>query len=182
MTLTDIVNIVLLHLGYKDYMTVPKEIRDSFLEYANEAQNEIARAIYLKAEENILPENGIFSLSELSRSCRQVLAVQQLGHEVRFLVGKEDRIIALPYATPAIITYLCYPKPLEWLYEEPELPSYTHGLIANYIIGMVLKGSRPDKDTPNIHLSMYEAAIRTLKKKEQVCRIILRPERNSEEP
>lgn len=132
--------------------------RARLTDYANDAQDDIARELLFSRTETVRPISGVVEIETLSRDCVKVVRACQMGREVRFRESGTGRI-ELPYDEPAEITYRCLPKKLASAADEPELPAHTHGLIVSYIVGRErMAGDVSTQRGANIYLSMYEAA------------------------
>lgn len=158
MTLNDILTSALAQLDRGSDPQTMEAFAPRLTGYANDAQEDIARAISFCRTETAVPENGVVDTSLFERGCIKVLKAVQLGHEVRFMRGDTGRI-ALPYNEPAMITYCCCPKRLALPGDVSELPAHTHGLIVSYVVARErMAGDASTQRGANIYLSMYEAA------------------------
>ncbi|MCR5809378.1 MAG: hypothetical protein K6G56_07430 [Clostridiales bacterium] len=158
MTLNDILVSALAQLDRGHDAQTMEVYRDRLMDYANDAQSDIARAICFTRKETVTPSNGLVDLGTLSYDCIKVVKAEQLGREVRF-IQSQTGLIALPYNERATITYRCEPKRLLSPTDVSELPAHTHGLMTLYIVGRErMAGDQSTQSGANIYLSMYEAA------------------------
>lgn len=158
MTLNDILVSALAQLDRGHDAQTMDVFRSRLTDYANDAQNDLARAIRFTRTDTVRPSNGLVELADLTRDCIKVEKAVQMGHEVRFVRG-DTGFIALPYNEPARITYLCLPKRLSSPNDVSELPEHVHGLIVSYIVGRErMAGDTATQSGANIYFSMYEAA------------------------
>ena len=126
--------------------------------FANEAQNDLARAVGFCRTDEAQPDAGVLNTADLPRNCIRVLKTVQLGREVRFSRAESGRI-ALPYDAPVTVTYRCEPRPMSLPGDVSELPPSVHGLIVSYVVARERMAGDPTAQRgANIYLSMYEAA------------------------
>ena len=158
MTLNDILTAALAQLERGHDPQTMEKFAARLTVYANDAQEDLARAMSFCRTEEVAPQNGVVEYDALSRRCIKVLRVTQLGHEVRFLRG-DTGSIALPYNDAAQVTYVCQPKPLALPGDVSELPEAVHGLIVTYVVGRErMAGDAGTQRGANMYLAMYEAA------------------------
>lgn len=158
MTLNDILVSALAQLGRGHDAQTMELFRARLTDYANDAQDDIARELLFSRTETVPAPQGTVELEALSRDCIRVEKTVQLGGAVPFRETDTGRI-ELPYDAPAEITYRCLPKKLASPADVPELPSHTHGLIVSYVVGRErMAGDVSTQRGANIYLSMYEAA------------------------
>ena len=158
MTLNDILISALAQLDRGRDAQTMENYRDRLMDYTNDAQSDIAKAIGFTKTETVVPSNGIVDISELSRNCIKVVKTCQMGHEVRFM-RDDTGVIALPYNEPATVTYRCEPARLITPTDKSELPVHTHGLMVFYIVGRERMAGDPSTQSgSSIYMSMYEAA------------------------
>lgn len=158
MTLNDILVSALAQLERGHDAQTMELFRARLTDYANDAQDDIARELLFSKKETVAPSAGIVDIESLSRDCIKVEKVTQLGGEVRFRESGTGTI-ELPYDAPAEITYRCLPQKLASPTDEPEIPAHTHGLMVLYVVGRErMAGDVSTQRGANIYLSMYEAA------------------------
>ena len=158
MTLNDIVTSALAQLDRGHDPQTMEAYAVRLTGYANDAQDDLARALRFCRTETVTPQDGIVNTEALSRPCINVLSVRQLGHEVQFK-SEQTGSIALPYNEEASITYVCCPARLALPGDVSGLPSSVHGLIVTYVVGRErMAGEVNTQRGANLYLSMYEAA------------------------
>ena len=157
MTLNDILTAALAQLDRGHDPQTMEAYRRRLIFYANEAQNDLARAIGFCRTDEATPVNGIVRADSLPRVIIKLKRAEQLGHAVRFTRGDTGEI-ALPYCEPAKLTYICEPKPLVLPQDVSELPAQAHSLIVSYIVARErMSGDVSTQRGANVYLSMYEA-------------------------
>lgn len=158
MTLNDILTAALAQLDRGQDPQTVAAFGKRLTGYANDAQNDLARAMGFCRTDTVQPTEGIIDCADLPRNCIKVLKTVQLGREVRFARAESGRI-ALPYDEPAEVTYQCEPRRLSLPADVSELPPTAHGLIVGYVVARErMAGDPASQRGANVYLSMYEAA------------------------
>lgn len=158
MTLNDILVSALAQLDRGHDAQTMEVFRERLTGFANDGQDDLARAMGFDRTDPVTPVNGLVELDRLPRECIKVEKVVQLGREVR-CTRERMGLIGLPYNEPAELTYRCLPKKLSSPTDVSELPAGVHSLIVMYVIGRErMAGDASTQRGANIYLSLYEEA------------------------
>lgn len=134
MTLNEIIVAALQQLKRgKDSQTI-ESYRGAFTQYANMAQQDLAKHFPQYRTDPVTLEDGGFAVSCLPRWCTKVIGVTQNGNPVAFDAGAETGLIAVAAQGEVLVRYRTLPRPLENTTDSPDLPAQLHPAIVSYVV------------------------------------------------
>lgn len=158
MTLNDILVAALAQLDRGHDPQTLDVWRDKFTRFANDAQDDLARALRLRRREQLaLPQDGVLDLARLSRGCRRVVAVTRDGREVAFATGDLPGTVQVEGEGPVTVEYVCLPRRLNSPSDVPELPDLCHPLIVSYVVGREHMAGRAGAAGAALYFQLYQA-------------------------
>jgi hypothetical protein len=108
--------------------------RGAFTQYANIAQQDLAKAFAQYRTDTIRLQGGEFSIDSLPRLCVKLLHISRNGKSVAFEGGEQTGMIRADAAGDVAVRYRFLPKPLSNATDRPELPNQLHQCIVSYVV------------------------------------------------
>ena len=127
--------------------------RDKFTAFANIAVQKIADHYQPQRTEKVELDGHSFNLGMLSHGCQRIVSVAQGGKPVSF--DMSDTGVFAVNATGAVdVSYIFYPKELSSTTDVPEIPTFSHWLIPEYVVARERAGG--DASTQNTAAVYYQ--------------------------
>lgn len=156
MTLTDIIVSALQQTRRGDDSQTIKEYRDRYVQYANEAQQDLAKDFPVYRKENIVIENNLLDVSLLQRWCTKILSITKNGKAVYFDATGETGIIEVAENGEVTVHYRYLPKPLENLTDVPEIPEHLHMAMVTYVTARdITEGDASTQGGASVYFQLY---------------------------
>lgn len=156
MTLTDIIVSALQQTRRGDDSQTIKAYRDRYTQYANEAQQDLAKDFPIYRKENILIEGNTLDVSLLQRWCTKLLSITKDGKAIPFDASSDTGIIVVAENGEITVHYRYLPKPLENLTDVPEIPEHLHRCMVTYVVARdITEGDASTQGGASVYFQLY---------------------------
>ena len=151
MTLDGIITSALAQLDRGSDEQLVTKYKDKFVQYANEAQQDLAKAFPLHRTETVNLVDGKFYTTDLSRWAVRILNVIQKGNTVFFDHGGETGEIVCNATGAVSVKYRYLPNPMSNSSDKPDLPAHLHPLIVTYVVASERASGDPTTQSGAAH-------------------------------
>ncbi len=109
--------------------------RGTFTQYANMAQQDLAKSFPLYRTDKVRLRNGSFDVMDMLRWCVKVIAVEAAGKPAAYRAdGRTGRVVVETQEQDVEVRYRCLPRHLENPTDITELPAQLHPCIVSYVV------------------------------------------------
>lgn len=150
----------------RDQQTIDN-YRAAYTQYANMAQQDLAKAFPIYRTDTVELEEGGFDVSLLPRWCTKIISVRQ-KKPLMFLLAEETGLISCwdkkgKAEGEVQVRYRCLPNPVENSTDIPELPEQLHQCIVSYVVACDRsEGDASTQGGASVYFQMYNEQKRNL--------------------
>lgn len=163
MTLSDIIVAALQQTRRGSDQQTIHNFEDRFTQYANEAQQDLAKDFPVYRTDEITVEEPLLDVNALPRWCTKLMAIWQKGRRVRFDADEATGLIRLNTSGDIRVTYRYLPKAMESLTDVPEIPEHLHQCIVTWVVGRDFsEGDPTTQGGASMHFQIYNDTKRRL--------------------
>ena len=165
MTLNDIIVSALTQLDRGHDSQTMADWQYKFIDFANEAAQDLALAIKLRRSDTVTLESNILDILKLPRGCVKVLSISQNGTGVAWGNGPSFQELYVGATGPVLVEYQCLPNRMGSPTDRPELPDQAHSLIVTYVVARERAAQDASSQRgANVYFELYNAGKRELSK------------------
>lgn len=163
MTLTDIITRALEQLRRGTDSQTINDYRSRYTQYANEAQQDLAKDFPIYRYETVNVEDNTIDLNSLERWCTKLISIRKGAKDVAFDAADESGIISVSENGDIRICYRYLPKPLDNLTDVPDLPEHLHQCIVTYVVARdITEGDASTQGGASVYFELYRDQKRRL--------------------
>lgn len=163
MTLNEIIVGALQQLRRGNDSQTIDDYRGRFTQYANMAQQDLARDFPVFRTDTVTLTNGAFDVNALPRWCTKLMEIRAGGKPARFDMDNETGKIWVEADGDIEVTYRYLPNPLENPTDSPELPLQLHQCIVSYVVASdKAEGDAATQGSASLYYQVYNEQKRIL--------------------